>query len=142
MEPGASLRVADNAVLDARSVTLPFSREEGVNDEWTMEGGTMRSISIDSSYSFMLPYTNATKTVSGSGTLYLYQFNFNSGSNAVLRLNGPDAYLRDAYVSSSRNIGFEIGGGSTLGVWGADLDINRWQNKIIGNAAIDTTNFL
>ncbi len=145
-EPGASFRIADNAVLNVRGLFLPFSKEAGVNDEWVMEGGEIRANSTtDTNCRLELAYTNATKTVSGTGTFYTYRFNFANSSNLVFRLMGPNMYVRDGYISSSlpanKTTTFEIGGGSTIGVWGANATFDRWTNTVVGAATVDTTDY-
>ena len=146
VEPGATFSIADGAVLTLRSLFLPFSPEEGVSDEWIMDGGEIRAV-VPSSHQSMvyMPYTNATKTVSGRGTIFMTRFDCKDASNLVFRLNGPDMYVYDGYISSS-NVGylrtrFEIGGGSTLGVWGNDCTFERWTNRVVGAATIDTTDY-
>ena len=144
-EPGASFRIADNAALNVRALFLPFSQEEGVNEEWIMEGGEVRRISSATDCRVELAYTNATKTVSGTGTFYTYRFNFANSSNLVFRLMGPNMYVRDGYISSSavgyNRVRFEIGGGSTIGLWGADYVFNRWTSRVVGAATVDTTDY-
>ena len=143
--PGSSFRIADNAVLNVRGLFLPFSQEEGVNEEWVMEGGEVRANSSDSNCRLELAYTNATKTVSGTGTFYTYRFNFANSSNLVFRLMGPNMYIRDGYISSSlpasKTTTFEIGGGSTIGAHTADPTLDRWTNTVVGAATVDTTDY-
>jgi hypothetical protein len=144
-EPGASFRIADNAVLNVRGLFLPFSQEEGVDEEWVMEGGEVRPSTTDGSSRVELAYTNATKTVSGTGTFYMYRFNLANSYNLVFRLMGPNMYVRDGYISSSspayNKNQFEIGGGSTIGLWGADALFDRWTNRVVGAATVDTTDY-
>lgn len=146
IEPGASFRIADDAVISMRTLFLPFSYEEGVNDEWTMEGGEFRALATgDGNSRVELAYTNATKTVSGTGTFYTYRFNLANSYNLVFRLMGPNMYVRDGYISSSspayNKNRFEIGGGSTIGLWGADALFDRWTNRVVGAATVDTTDY-
>jgi hypothetical protein len=146
VDPGAAFTLSDGAVLTLRSFYPPFSAEEGVSDELVM-GGEIRAISPTDNNSYVyMPYTNATKTISGSGTIFLYRIYYQDASNLVIRLNGPDLYIHDGYVSSS-TVGYlrtrlEIGGGSTLGVWGGDYKFERWTNRVVGVATVDTTDYL
>ena len=143
--PGDSFRVADSSSLTARALTLPFSPENGVSDEWVMEGGTILPMNTSTDCKVPMPYTNATKTVSGTGTICTYRFDCAQASNLVFRLNGPNLYARDCYFSSSSpgagTIWFEIGGGSTLGAYSGDAAFNNWGNRIVGAATIDTTDY-
>ena len=145
-EPGSSFRIADNAVLTVRALFLPFSYEEGVNEEWVMEGGEVRANSTtETNCRLELAYTNATNTVSGPGTFYTYRFNFGNSSNLVFRLMGPNMYTRDGYISSSSaaytTSTFEIGGGSTIGTYTANATFDRWTNTVVGAATVDTTDY-
>ena len=143
VEPGAQLKVVDNTVLTLRKLTLPFSPEDGVSDEWTMDGGVIRAMDNSSNCCLDFPYVNATKTLSGSGTFRLYYFNFNNASNLVLRLNGPDMYVYNPHFSGSatKNILLETSGGSTLGAWGADVQMHYWTNRIAGAVTVDTSDY-
>ena len=138
--PGSSLKVADNSVLAVRGMWLPFTQQEGVDEEWTMEGGEIRSVGTNG---LVLPYTNATKTVSGTGTLYAYKFSVDNASNLVIRLIGPKAYLGHTWFDGgdTRNIIFEVGGGSTLGAYGQDLYFQYWTNKVVGAVTVDTIDY-
>ena len=144
-EPGASFRIADNAALTVRGLFLPFSQVEGVDEEWVMEGGEVRPSTADGNSRVEMAYTNATKTVSGTGTFYTYRFNLANAYNLVFRLMGPNMYVRDGYISSStpayNKNRFEIGGGSTIGLWGADYIFDRWTNRVVGAATVDTTDY-
>ena len=143
--PGGRLTISGNPVINLRKLSLPFSPKEGVNDEWTMGGGEILSMVNDDGYRLEMPYTNATKTVSGTGTFCMYRPGFDNASNLVFRLMGPNMYVRTGYISSSnvgyKRVRFEIGGGSTFGMWGADYDFNRWTNRVVGAATIDTTDY-
>ena len=145
-EPGASFRIADNAVLNVRGLFLPFSYAEGVNEEWVMEGGEVRPISAASDCRLDLSYTNVTKTVSGTGTFYTYRFNMANAYNLVFRLMGPNMYVRDGYISSSSPSCYknrlEIGGGSTIGTYTGDATFDRWTNTVVGVATVDTTDYV
>ena len=146
VEPGASFRIADNAVLALRALFLPFSQEEGTDEEWVMEGGEIRANNFTATDCRVdLAYTNATKTISGNGTFYTYRFNLANSYNLVFRLMGPNMYVRDGYISSSspayNKNRFEIGGGSTIGLWGADALFDRWTNRVVGAATVDTTDY-
>ena len=137
VEPGASFRIADGAVLALRALFLPFSQEEGTDEEWVMEGGEIRANNFtDTNCRVDLAYTNATKTISGTGTFHVWRFNGANSSGLVLRLNGPSMYVRDFYISSSspayNKNRFEIGGGSTIGLWGGDALFDRWTNRVVG----------
>ncbi len=144
--PGATFRVAGSSSLTARALTLPFSPEDGVSDEWVMEGGTILPMNTSQDCKVPMSYTNATKTVSGTGTICTYRFDCAKASNLVFRLNGPSLYARDCYFSSSSpgngTIWFEIGGGSTLGTYSGDGSFTYWTNRIVGAATIDTTDYL
>ena len=144
-EPGTSFRIADNAALTVRGLFLPFSQVEGVDEEWVMEGGEVRPSTADGNSRVEMAYTNATKTVSGTGTFYMYRFNLANAYNLVFRLMGPNMYVRDGYISSSSpacyTSRFEIGGGSTIGLWGADCIFDRWTNRVVGAATVDTTDY-
>ena len=146
VDPGAAFTLTDGAVLTLRSFYPPFSAEEGVSDELVM-GGEIRAVNPPANNSYVyMPYTNATKTISGSGTIFLYRIYYQDASNLVIRLNGPDLYIHDGYVSSS-TVGYlrtrlEIGGGSTLGVWGGDYKFEKWTNRVVGAAMIDTTDYV
>lgn len=144
-EPGASFRIADSAALTVRGLFLPFSQVEGTNEEWVMEGGEVRPSTADGNSRVEMAYTNATKTVSGTGTFYTYRFNLANSYNLVFRLMGPNMYVRDGYISSSspayNKNQFEIGGGSTIGLWGGDALFDRWTNRVVGAATVDTTDY-
>ncbi len=142
--PGASLKVADSAVLSPRGISLPFAEEPGVSDEWTMDGGKMLLTSgagfNSAGHSLYFPYTNATKTVSGTGTIRMYSLSFSSATNTTLRLNGPDLYIRGGAGDYHKNNYLQVTGGSTIGAYGADVNLaNTWYAKFTGSAAIDTT---
>lgn len=146
VESGASFRIADGAVLALRALFLPFSQEEGADEEWVMEGGEIRANNFtDTNCRVDLAYTNATKTISGNGTFHVWRFNGGNSSGLVLRLNGPSMYVRDFYISSSspayNKNRFEIGGGSTIGLWGGDALFDRWTNRVVGAATVDTTDY-
>ena len=146
VEPGASFRIADGAVLALRALFLPFSQEEGTDEEWVMEGGEIRANNFtDTNCRVDLAYTNATKTISGTGTFHVWRFNGANSSGLVLRLNGPSMYVHDFYISSSspayNKNRFEIGGGSTIGLWGGDALFDRWTNRVVGAATVDTTDY-
>ena len=145
VEPGASLVIADNSLLVTRSLLLPLSTDEGVSDGWQMDGGEMRiSVPKNGDYCLSLPYTNATKTVSGTGTISTYKLGFDNASNLVFRLHGPNLYVGGTYFSDSalRNIMLELGGESTIGAWGSDLSFTLWSNKVSGVAVVDTTDYI
>ena len=141
--PGGSLKVADNAVLAPRGLSLPFSQVAGVSDEWTMDGGKILLTSSSgfnaASTSLNFPYTNATKTVSGTGAIQMYILSCSSASNSTLCLNGPDMYLRSVAGDYHKNNYLHVTGGSTIGAWGADVNLSTHYVKFTGSAAIDTT---
>ena len=141
VNPGATLSVSGNPLIKFRRMFLPFSREEGVDDEWTMNGGTFRAVNGDNTnYRLELPYTNAVKTLSGSGTFQLYRFYVSNSSNLTVRLNGPNAYLRQ--FAGGHNTAFQIGNGSTVGTWGGDLAITSLARVTIdGEVVVDTTDY-
>ena len=146
-EPGSSFRIADNAVLNVRGLFLPFSYEEGTNEEWTMEGGEVRASNFtDTNCRLDLAYTNATKTVSGTGTFYTCRLNMANSLNLVFRLMGPNMYVRDGYISSSSPSCYknrlEIGGGSTIGTYAGNVTLDRWTNTVVGVATVDTTDYV
>ena len=142
--PGGSFKIADNAVLVPRGLSLPFSKEPGVSDEWTMGGGKI-DLSASGGFnsagkSLNFPYTNATKIVSGTGTIQMYNLDFSSASNTTLRLDGPDLYVRKVGGDYTKNNYLQVSGGSTVGAYGADVNLaNTWYAKFTGSAAIDTT---
>ena len=144
--PGGSLKVADNAVLAPRGLSLPFSKTAGVSDGWTMDGGV---ISITSGNGFNsagkplnFPYTNATKTVTGTGTIQLHKLDFSSATNATLRLDGPDLYIKAVGGQYKWNNVLDVRGGSTIGAWGADVNLaGNWYTRFSGSATIDTTDY-
>lgn len=144
--PGASLTVADNAVLTIRGLALPFSKEEGVSDGWTMDGGKL-NITASGGFnaagkSLYYTYTNATKTVSGTGTIQMYKLDLTSASNTILRLDGPDLYLRNVGGQYKYNNVLDVRGGSTIGAYGANVNLaNNWYTRFYGSAAIDTTDY-
>lgn len=121
--PGASLKVAGNTVLAPRGISLPFSKEVGVSDGWTLDGGTL-CLTNSSGYaaaagrSLDFPFTNATKTVSGSGTIQIYNLDCSAASNSTLRIDGPDLYIRSIGGNANLNNVLNVRGGSTLGAWG------------------------
>ena len=138
--PGGSLAVAGNPTINLRKLTLPFSPESGVSDEWTMNGGTFCATNSND-YRLELPYTNAVKTLSGTGTFHMCRFYISNASNLTVRLNGPDAYLRQ--FSGGIGNSLSIGNGSTFGLWGSDLNFgdNSTRITVEGQAALDTTDY-
>ena len=139
--PGASLTISGNPVINLRKLFLPFSYAEGTDEEWTMGGGEILAMHNSSDYRLEMPYTNATKTISGTGTFCMYRFGLDSATNLVFRLNGPNAYFRKPSASTSQNLRFEVGGGSTVGAWGDNASFNVWTNRIVGAATVDTTDY-
>ena len=137
---GGSLVVSGNPTINLRKLTLPFSPEPGVSDEWAMNGGTFCATN-DSNYQLYLPYTNAVKTLSGTGTFHLWRFYISNASNLTVRLNGPDAYV-NAFAGGKDNK-LSIGNGSTFGMWGADIDFKNGSilTLIEGDATFDTTDY-
>ena len=142
---GASLKIADNAVVAPRGLALPFSKTPGVSDEWTMDGG---NLSLTSSQGFNqagrsldFPFTNATKTVSGSGTIQMYKLDFASASNTTLRLDGPDLYVRGVGGDYHKGNYLYVTGGSTLGTYGADVNFSTYYLRFVGSTTIDTTDY-
>ena len=143
--PGASLTVADNAVLTIRGLALPFSKEEGVSDGWTMDGGKL-NITASGGFnaagkSLYYTYTNATKTVSGTGTIQMYKLDLTSASNTILRLDGPDLYVRSVGGDYHKDNYLYVTGGSTLGTYGADVNFSTYYLRFVGSATIDTTDY-
>ena len=47
VNPGGSISLGGNSVFNLRRFSLPLSRTEGVDDGWTMDGGTFRSTATD-----------------------------------------------------------------------------------------------
>lgn len=146
VSPGASLYVSPNAVLAPRGLSLPFSQTAGVSDGWALDGGMLcitnsGGFAAATSRSLNFPYTNATKTVSGTGTIQFYGMDSTSASNSTFRLNGPDMYIRSVVGNASMNNALEVTGGSTLGVWGANVTIDKFATKFTGTATLDTTDF-
>ena len=140
---GASLKIADNAVVAPRGLDLPFSKTPGVSDEWTMDGGKL-DLTNSSGFSaagksLYFTYTNATKTVSGTGTIQMYRLDFTSASNSTLRLNGPDLYIKNVGGDYHKNNYLQVTGGSTIGAYGADVNFSTFYVKFTGLAALDTT---
>ena len=137
--PGASLTMSGNAVINHKKLFLPFSTEAGVDDEWTMNGGTFCATN-DSYYRLELPYTNAVKTLSGTGTFHLNRIYLNYASNLTLRLNGPNLYLRQG-PNVKNNTVLRFGNGSTFGVWGDNVTLANATTVIDGEAVFDTTDY-
>ena len=137
---GGSLVVSGNPTINLRKLTLPFSQEPGVSDEWTINGGTFCATN-DSNYQLYLPYTNAVKTLSGTGTFHLYRFYISNASNLTVRLNGPDAYVKA--LTGGKDNKLSVGNGSTFGMWGADIDLKNGAitTLIEGDATFDTTDY-
>jgi len=140
VKPGGALTVSGDSVINLRKLYLPFSPEEGVNDEWVMNGGMFRGVA-SSDYRLELPYTNAVKTLSGTGIFHFYRFYLSNASNLTVRLNGPDVYLRQ--FSGGKSISLSIGNGSTFGAWGADVNLQDASvtTTIDGEAVVDTTDY-
>ena len=142
---GASLKIADNAVVAPRGLALPFSKIPGVSDEWTMDGGKLDLTNSGgfnaSAKSLEFPFTNATKTVSGSGTIQMYKLDFSSASNTTLRLDGPDLYVRSVGGDYHKDNYLYVTGGSTIGVYGADVNFSAYYLRFVGSATIDTTDY-
>jgi len=151
--PSSSSAVTNSSILAANPGTLlevtgtsydimsPFSDDV---DVWTLHGGSIRDVSgsDDNGWSrIVMPYTNATKTITGSGVLKTGQFYPNPASNLVIRLDGPDLYTRLLSRSGyGQDITFEVSGGSTVGVWGSNPTLEFWKATIInGLATFDTT---
>ena len=142
---GASLKIADNAVLAPRGLALPFSKTPGVSDEWKMDGGKL-SLTSSSGFnaagkSLEFTFTNATKTVSGNGTIQMYKLDFSSASNTTLRLDGPDLYVRSVGGDYHKDNYLYVTGGSTLGTYGADVNFSTYYLRFVGSTTIDTTDY-
>lgn len=140
VQRSGSLTVSGDPVINCRRLTLPFSTEDGVDDEWTMNGG-MFCATNSNEYYLSLYHTNAVKTLSGKGTFHLYRFYTSHASNLVIRLNGPNAYLRQ--LAGGKDITLKVGNGSTLGAWGDNLSLytSGIQTLIDGDATFDTTDY-
>ena len=145
-DPGASFKISTNAVITSRGLTMPFSREAGVNDSWTLDGGTLCVTNSGgfnaAGYSAYLPYTNSTKTVSGTGKILLLKLDLSHATNSTFRLDGPDLYVKAVGGQYTWNNVLDVRGGSTIGAYGADVNLaNNWYTKFSGSAAIDTTDY-
>ena len=142
---GASLKIADNAVVAPRGLALPFSKAAGESDEWTMDGGKLNLTNSQgfsqSGKSLEFTFTNATKTVSGSGTIQMYKLDFASASNTILRLDGPDLYVRSVGGNYKMDNYLYVTGGSTIGAYGADVNFSTYYLRFVGSATIDTTDY-
>ena len=137
--PGASLTMSGNAVVNHKKpLYLPFSSEAGVNDEWTMNGGTFCATN-DGNGRIELTYTNAVKTISGTGTFHLDRIYTTYATNLTLRLNGPDLYVKQN--PSGKNTVLRFSNGSTFGGWGGDVSLGSVTTVIDGEAVFDTTDY-
>ena len=140
VRPGASLTMSGNAVINhKKQLYLPFSPGEGVDDEWTMNGGTFCATN-DTSSRLELSYTNAVKTLSGTGTFQLYRLYLTAATNLTLRMNGPNLYLRSG-PPSGKKFTIRFGNGSTFGCWGENVSLAYGTTVIDGEAVFDTTDY-
>lgn len=140
VRPGASLTMSGNAVINhKKQLYLPFSPGEGVDDEWTMNGGTFCATN-DTASRLELSYTNAVKTLSGTGTFHLYRLYLTYATNLTLRLNGPNLYLR-AGPPSGKKFTIRFGNGSTFGCSGENVSLANGTTVIDGEAVFDTTDY-
>ena len=140
VRPGASLTMSGNVVVNhGKPLYLPFSPEAGVNDEWTMNGGTFCATN-DGNGRIELTYTNAVKTISGTGTFHLNRLYLTYATNLTLRLNGPNLYLR-AGPPSGKKFTIRFGNGSTFGCSGENVSLANGTTVIDGEAVFDTTDY-
>ena len=139
VSPGASLTMSGNVVVNhGKPLYLPFSPEAGVNDEWTMYGGTFCATN-DGNGRLELTYTNAVKTISGTGTFHLNRLYLTYATNLTLHLNGPDLYVRQN--PGGKDTVLRFSNGSTFGGWGGDVSLANVKTAIDGEAVFDTTDY-